>query len=123
MLRKTPENKFKKYWFCLLNKELYCYRKKDDQKHKSMQSLVGAFVKAEETESMVHNGNTIHFFPLKIIFPFNKSKILYLLNSQNRDKWNDAIKLAIGYSTIEDFYQIEVLNIVINILQKTLGKG
>jgi hypothetical protein len=27
MLRKTPEGKFKKYWFCLLGKEMYCYRK------------------------------------------------------------------------------------------------
>ena len=27
MFRKAPEGKLKRYWFCLLGKELYCYRK------------------------------------------------------------------------------------------------
>lgn len=47
MLRKTPDGKFKKYWFCLLGKELYCYRKRDDEKHKGMHSLVSVFVSSE----------------------------------------------------------------------------
>ena len=45
MMRKTPEGKFKRYWFCLLSKELYCYRKKEDEKHKGMHSLVGVYIK------------------------------------------------------------------------------
>jgi hypothetical protein len=34
----------------LLSKELYCYRKKDEEKHKGMHSLVGAYVKEEKEE-------------------------------------------------------------------------
>jgi hypothetical protein len=56
MLRKTPDSKFKRYWFCLLNKELYCYRKKDDEKHKNMHNLVGVFIKSENEEIINHNG-------------------------------------------------------------------
>jgi hypothetical protein len=56
MMRKTPENKFKRYWFCLLSKELYCYRKREDEKHKGMHSLVGVFIKSEDPEIINHNG-------------------------------------------------------------------
>lgn len=69
MMRKTPEGKFKRYWFCLLAKELYCYRKKDDEKHKGMHSLVGVFIKSEDAETIHHNGKQITFYPFKLIFP------------------------------------------------------
>lgn len=55
-MRKTPEGKFKRYWFCLLSKELYCYRKKDDEKHKGMHSLTGVFIRSEDPEVINHNG-------------------------------------------------------------------
>jgi hypothetical protein len=47
ILRKAPGGRFKRYWFCLLGKELYCYKKKDDEKHKGMHSLVGAYIKED----------------------------------------------------------------------------
>jgi hypothetical protein len=50
LYRKATEGKLKKYWYCLLGKELYCYKKKDDEKHKDMHSLVGVFVKSEKEE-------------------------------------------------------------------------
>jgi len=56
MMRKTPEGKFKRYWFWLMSKELYCCRKKEDEKHKSMLSLTGVFIKSEEPELINHNG-------------------------------------------------------------------
>jgi len=34
MLRKVNEKKFKKYWYCLLGKELYIYKNKTDERHK-----------------------------------------------------------------------------------------
>ena len=42
MLRKANETKLKKYWYCLLGKELYVYKQKTDEKHKS---LSGIFIK------------------------------------------------------------------------------
>lgn len=78
-MRKTPEGKFKKYWFCLLGKELYCYRKKEEDKHKNMHNLVGVFIKADPDEVITHNNKTVTFYPFKLIFPLNKSRVYYLM--------------------------------------------
>jgi hypothetical protein len=50
MIRKATETKLKKYWYCLLGKELYVYKTKKEEKHKSMHSLVGVFIKDEMEE-------------------------------------------------------------------------
>jgi len=44
MLRRANETKLKSYWYVLLGKELYVYRKKDDPNHKGMNSLIGVFL-------------------------------------------------------------------------------
>lgn len=104
MLRKAPEGKFKRYWFCLLGKELYCYRKKDDEKHKGMNNLVGVYVR-EEKEEFLENGHVLH--PFKLIFPPTKARTYYLLSKEERDSWVKVIKIAIGQYNIEEFYDIE----------------
>lgn len=113
MMRKTPEGKFKRYWFCLLGKELYCYRKKDDEKHKGMNSLVGIYIKSDEPEVINHKGKDIAFYSFRLIFPPNKTRVFYLITQSQRDKWVAVIKEAIGYACMEDFYEIKGL----------LGKG
>jgi len=50
IIRKAAENKLKRYWYCLLGKELYVYKNKKEEKHKSMHSLVGVFIKDEIEE-------------------------------------------------------------------------
>lgn len=50
MIRKATETRLKRYWYCLLGKELYVYKNKKEEKHKSMHSLVGVFVKDEVEE-------------------------------------------------------------------------
>lgn len=50
MIRKATETRLKRYWYCLLGKELYVYKNKKEEKHKSMHSLVGVFVKDEIEE-------------------------------------------------------------------------
>jgi hypothetical protein len=50
MIRKATETKLKRYWYCLLGKELYVYKNKKEDKHKSMHSLVGVFIKEEPEE-------------------------------------------------------------------------
>ena len=112
MLRKAPEGKLKKYWFCLLGKELYCYRKKDEEKHKGMHNMVGVFIREEPEEKLENKANTI-IYPFKLIFPPNKARSYYLLSKEERDKWVDVIKKAIGYSNVDDFYE----------LKGDLGKG
>ena len=55
MLRKTPDNSFKSYWYSLMGKELFIFRKKEDDKLKGMNNLVGTFISDEP--NITHNGN------------------------------------------------------------------
>ena len=50
MIRKATETKLKKYWYCLLGKELYVYKNKTEEKHKGMHNLIGVFLKDEPEE-------------------------------------------------------------------------
>lgn len=52
MIRKATETKLKKYWYCLLGKELYVYKNKQEEKHKGMHNLMGVFIKDEEDEHL-----------------------------------------------------------------------
>ena len=111
MIRKANETKLKRYWYCLLGKELYVYKNKNDEKHKSMHSLIGVFIKDEAEEIQLNSTNTLYNF--KLIFPPNKARSYYLLNKEDKDKWMEALKKVIGYSSLFDFYDIK----------ETLGKG
>ena len=75
MIRKATDTKFKKYWYCLLGKELYVYKNKKEEKHKSMHSLVGVFIKDESDEQL---DSTTIMYPFKLIFPPNKARSYYL---------------------------------------------
>ena len=52
MIRKATETKLKKYWYCLLGKELYVYKNKNEDKHKGMHNLIGVFIKDEQEEHL-----------------------------------------------------------------------
>jgi len=52
MIRKATETKLKKYWYCLLGKELYVYKNKNEDKHKGMHNLIGVFIKDEPEEHL-----------------------------------------------------------------------
>jgi len=110
MIRKATETKLKRYWYCLLGKELYVYKSKKEDKHKSMHSLVGVFIK-DEPEEMLDSTTILH--PFQLVFPPNKGRTYYLLTKEEKEKWTDAIKKVVGYSNLFDFYEIK----------ETLGKG
>lgn len=94
MLRKATETKLKKYWYCLLGKELYVYRSKDDLQHKGMHNLIGTFIKEEPPEEFTKD---IKLYPIKLVFPPNKARVYYLLSKQDQEKWMAGIKKVIGY--------------------------
>ena len=110
MIRKATETKLKKYWYCLLGKELYVYKNKQEEKHKGMHNLVGVFIKDEPEE---HLDSTTVLYPFSLIFPGNKPRMYYLLDKEAKEKWIEAIKKVIGYSNLFDFYDVK----------ETLGKG
>lgn len=110
MIRKATETKLKRYWYALLGKELYVYKNQKEEKHKSMHSLVGVFIK-DEVEEQLDSTTVLH--PFKLIFPTNKVRVYYLLTAEDKEKWMNAIKKVIGYSNLFDYYEIG----------GTLGKG
>lgn len=52
MIRKASESKLKKYWYCLLGKELYVYKNKAEEKHKGMHNLIGVFINDDPEEHL-----------------------------------------------------------------------
>ena len=110
MFRKANETKLKRYWYCLLGKELYVYKSRTDEKHKMMNNLVGVFIKDEEDEVL---GEDTTIYPFSLIFPGNKSRTFYLQNKKDKMKWMDVLKKVLGYSNIFDYYDINA----------TIGKG
>lgn len=110
MIRKATETKLKKYWYCLLGKELYVYKNQKEEKHKGMHNLVGVFIKDEPEEYL---DSTTVLYPFSLIFPGNKPRTYYSLNKEDKEKWMTAIKKIIGYSNMFDYYDVK----------ETLGKG
>lgn len=70
MMRKAKENKLKKYYYILNEKELYVYKKKADKSHKTMVNLVGVFIRVDEDEPL-DKKNIL--YPISLIFP-NKTR-------------------------------------------------
>lgn len=78
MIRKASETKIKTYWYCLLGKELYVYKNKNEDKHKGMHNLIGVFIMDDTSEEKVENNVTLYSF--KLVFPPNKVRTYYLTN-------------------------------------------
>lgn len=109
MMRKARENKLKKYYYTLLEKELYVYKNKGDEKHKTMINLVGVFLRIDAEEPL-DKKNIL--YPFTLMFP-NKERTFYLLKEKDREEWVKHIKKAIGYAHLFDFYDIK----------ESVGKG
>jgi len=67
-----------------------------------MKSLSGVFIKDENT-TVDESGSPIYAFML--IFP-NKRRIYYLKSEEEKQKWVNGIKEAIGYSSLTDYYDL-----------------
>ena len=110
MVRKATETKLKKYWYCLLGKELYVYKNQKEEKHKGMHNLMGVFIKDEMEEYL---DSTTILYPFTLIFPGNKDRTYYLLKKEDKEAWVKHIKKVIGYSNLFDYYDVK----------ETLGQG
>ena len=113
-VKKKAVNRVKKYWYYLLNKELYCYKKPEDEAtnhHKRMHILVGSYIK-EELEEIMDKRNVLYPFS---IYTGKKIRTYYAATMPEKAKWVIAIKEAIGYSNLFDYYEIGVNYIYIYI--------
>jgi len=110
MIRKASETKLKKYWYCLLGKELYVYKNRQEEKHKGMHNLVGVFI-TDDPEEKLDEQTTI--YPFSLIFPGNRPRTYYLLKKDDKKKWMEAIKKVIGHTNLAEHYDFK----------DTIGKG
>ena len=108
---KTKTDRFKEHWAVLLGNDIYCYRNQSDKKHRVMHCLAGTFIKEISEESCPDTGKI--FYPVKIVLPPNKSRILYFDTKDSAKAWYDQLLQASGFVNLFDFYD----------LGKVLGKG
>ena len=106
-LKKHDLDKIKKYWYYLLNKELYCYKTPQHEviKHKRMHSLVGCFIKEEPVDILQ---NKFVLYPFSIYIG-KKVRTYYCNTMEAKNEWVAALKSAIGYHDLFDYYEIGVL--------------
>ncbi len=113
-MNKSNPGELNRYWFSLLGKDLYRtlwdniwaeYRAKTDALHERLYSLTGTFIKDEGAEQFSKK-TTLHCFSL---FFSQQSMKLYTIKSEEKDGWVRALKEAIGYSNLYDYYTIGVL--------------
>lgn len=72
---KTKTDRFKEHWAVLNGNEIFCYRSSSDNRSRVMHCLAGTFVKEIAEERCPETNRTL--YPVKIVLPPNKSRILY----------------------------------------------
>lgn len=76
-----------------------------------MHSLSGTFIK-DLPEEACQSQNLI-LWPVKIVLPPNKSRVLYFTTKDEQIRWSLRLKQSVGYANLFDFYT----------LSDTLGQG
>ena len=76
-----------------------------------MHSLASTFVKAIDTEKCPDTHKK--FYPIKIILPPTKSRILYFPTDKDRKEWMVSLETSTGANDLFKYYE----------LRETLGKG
>jgi len=108
---KTKTDRFKEHWVVLNGNEIFCYRNAHDSVSRVMHCLAGTFVKEIDDEKCPDTKRTL--YPVKIVLPPNKSRILYFVSREEQKSWLSSLLSAMGFSNLYDFYE----------LGRTLGKG
>lgn len=108
---KTRTDRFKDHWAVLKGNEIFCYRSKEDTRSRVMHSLAGTFSKELEPEVCPFSHRSL--YPVKIVLPPNKSRVLYFDTIEQQKEWSNTLLKAMGFSNLFDYYD----------LGRTLGKG
>lgn len=99
----TNKKQFINYW-CVLNKEsLFLYKNKCEESHKSLYILSHCFIECNISNPT--KCSTDKVFPFKLINE-NKVKEFATNSLEEFQAWTFAIKNAIGYSSMSDYYKI-----------------
>lgn len=74
-----------------------------------MHSLIGTFV----TELPSETYKDVEYFPIKVMFPLKKMRVIYFDDEDMFKKWMEKLKEATGDCNVTEFYEIK----------ETLGQG
>lgn len=76
-----------------------------------MHCLAGTFVQESQTE--INPDTNTNLYPVKVVLPPNKSRILYFTSTELQQNWLKQIRKVVGEHNVTDFYD----------MTSTLGKG
>lgn len=100
-LFKYTNDKLKKIYFKLINKDLYYYRTQDQKKHSGMHNLSGVFLKEEEP--LIFNNKSYFAFSLH----FSSKKRFYYSDDQNIfNEWLAKLKKVSLYNDLLSLYTV-----------------
>ena len=109
----TEENKIRKFYLVLINKDIFYYNSEDKKDFLGMHNLSGCFIQENgEKNSTKLDGK--EFYKFEIFFN-NKSRVrqYYSLEYDIIKQFVQKIKQSIGYVKFSDFYEIK----------QVIGKG
>ena len=69
-----------------------------------MHCLAGTFCKELPIEQCKYTG--LNLFPIKIVLPPNKSRVLYFQKREEQNKWSSMLLQAMGFSNLFDHYDL-----------------
>ena len=109
----TEENKIKKFYLVLINKDIFYYSSEEKKQFLGMHNLSGCFIQ-DYGEKNVIKLDGKEFYKFELYFN-NKSKIrqYYALDYNVVKEFVKKIKESIGYLKFSDFYEIK----------QVIGKG
>ena len=94
-------NKVKKYYLVLINKDIYYYKNDNKKEVLGMHNLSGCFYKEYPSEKI--NDKTFYIF--SIVFP-KKERKYYCGSQEVRDNFINTLKNSFNYLNFFDFYQM-----------------
>ena len=101
-LCKSNNNKIKELWFKLINKDLYYYKNKNDEKYSGMHNLSGNLFKEEPITEF--DGKKYFSFSLELP---SKKRTYYCDNESDYKNWVNKLKKILNYKDIFEKYEIK----------------
>lgn len=98
----TENNNLKRYYLCIVGKDIFYYKNEKKEDLQGMHNLTGCFVK--EKDEKVIDGTKLYGF--SIIFT-SKVRSYYTTSKKNLEQWLSSLREAIGYQHFTDFYEMK----------------
>jgi hypothetical protein len=97
----TETSKLKKYWLCLMDKDIFYYKNNKKEELEGMHNLSGCFVN-EGSEKVIDNKT---YYSFSVVFS-SKTRNYYAGDQKEAKTWIDCLKKSIGYQNLFDFYTL-----------------